>query len=499
MSDNKGLYGISQRIPPSNLQAEQALLGALLANNKAYEKVVEFLKPHHFADPVHGRIYQAIVHRIENGSIADAITLKSDLENSGILDDVGGTQYLAQLLASMVGILNAGEYGQAIHDAWLRRQLITIGETAVNLAFGVDPEVNVRNVVAGAISELMELADELPTDSIDFAMAASEVVRKAEAAYKGEAGTGGLHTGIPSVDKLWSGMWPGRLYYLMARSRSGKTPFMAQICRSIARRFQREADENTRASDCVHIFSLEMSAEDFQAVNIAGESKWTGDQIKSGQIGSDSDWFEFDQKAIQIGKLPIIVDDGKYDMAELAMRARVVHRQKRSRLIAIDYLELIKRSEKQWRMGPSDWVVHLGYELKSLAKELGVPILALRQINKARDKADSTRPAIGDLPYDGGQAADEIFALYRRELDMPPEPPGINFVRKAEDRAQKLWEWEEQKRVAAGQAEFIALKRRFGPTGTAHLRFVGSRMLFAEMELGQAQKEEHDFFNRGEA
>src|SRR5208282_812086 len=115
------LLGLSQRLPPSNLQAEQALLGALLANNKAYERVSEFLVPEHFADPIHGRIFQAIQRRVEAGQLADAVTLKAEFEHSGVLEEVGGTAYLAQLLTAMVGIINAGEYARAIHDAWLRR------------------------------------------------------------------------------------------------------------------------------------------------------------------------------------------------------------------------------------------------------------------------------------------------------------------------------------------------------------------------------------------
>ena len=136
------LLGLSQRLPPSNLQAEQALLGALLANNRAYERVSEFLAPEHFADPVHGRIYQAIARRVEAGQLADAVMLKAEFDHAGVLDEVGGTAYLAQLLSAMVGIINAGDYGRAVHDAWLRRQLIDIGETVVNNAFGAEPELD---------------------------------------------------------------------------------------------------------------------------------------------------------------------------------------------------------------------------------------------------------------------------------------------------------------------------------------------------------------------
>src|ERR1700751_1755354 len=152
------LVGISPRLLPSNTQAEQALLGALLANNKAYERVSEFLAPEHFVDPVHARIYQAIARRCEAGQIADPVTLRGEFEHSGVLDEVGGTAYLAQLLSAMVGIINAGDYGRAIHDAWLRRQLIDIGETVVNNAFGAQPELDGTGQVEAAEQALFDLA-----------------------------------------------------------------------------------------------------------------------------------------------------------------------------------------------------------------------------------------------------------------------------------------------------------------------------------------------------
>src|SRR5919202_5850 len=139
-----GLLGLSQRVPPQSPQAEQALLGALLANNKAYERVSEFLAPEHFADAVHGRIFRAIQRRIEAGQLADVVTLRPEFEHSGLLDEVGGPAYLAQLLSAMVGIINAGEYGRIVHDCWLRRQLVDVGEEVVNRAFGAEPELDAK-------------------------------------------------------------------------------------------------------------------------------------------------------------------------------------------------------------------------------------------------------------------------------------------------------------------------------------------------------------------
>src|ERR1700710_422425 len=180
------LLGLSQRVPPSNLQAEQALLGALLANNKAYERVSDFLAPEHFADPMHGRIFQAIARRVEAGQLADAVTLKAEFEHAGILEEVGGTAYLTQLLTAMVGIINAGDYGRAILDTWMRRQLIDIGGTGVNNASGADPELDGALQIEAAEQSLFDLAADNGTGGgfITFERALTDAIMGAERAFR---------------------------------------------------------------------------------------------------------------------------------------------------------------------------------------------------------------------------------------------------------------------------------------------------------------------------
>lgn len=473
------LFGVSQRTQPALPEAERALLGAILANNRAYDQVSRFLKPEHFADAINASIFQAIARHVEAGQHTDAITLRVEFENAGILNDVGGVAYLVELLASMIGIDTVSGYGHAIHDCWARRQIIVLGTNLVDRAFGSDPDLMAADVAQSAIDELATINQAIALDiTPDFATAARTVSDRAEAAFRGDSGSERLDTGIDSIDRLWNGLWPGRLYYLMARSRSGKTPAMLQFCRHIAR--------GLKAGEHVHVFSLEMPIEDLVVINVAGESKWSADDIRGGQIGDSADWVELDAVSKRIAALPIIVDDGRFTFPGLAVRARQIHRQKHTRLICVDYMDLVRRSDGQTRMGLAEWVPHLGYEFKGLAKELMVPIIVLRQVNKARDSADSTRPTLTDLPYDGGQAADEVHALYRRELDMPIEAPGLKFLKDAEKRAQASWEWEQQRAVAAGQAEFIALKRRFGPLGIASLRFEGRSMSLREIDLGVA-------------
>ena len=247
------LLGLSQRLPPSNVQAEQALLGALLANNRAYERVSEFLAPEHFADPIHGRIFQAIARRIEAGQLADAVTLKAEFEHSGVLEEVGGTAYLAQLLTAMVGIINAGEYGRAVHDAWLRRQLIDIGETVVNNAFGADAELDGAQQIEAAEHSLFQLATDgaVAGGFVTFERALTEAIHGAERAFKRAGHVSGLTTGLRDLDAKMGGLHPSDLVILAGRPGMGKTSLATKIAFGAAKALLAEAraDRSERAAE----------------------------------------------------------------------------------------------------------------------------------------------------------------------------------------------------------------------------------------------------------
>ena len=271
------LLGLSQRLPPSNLQAEQALIGALLANNRAYERVSEFLAPEHFADPVHGRIFQAISRRIEGGQLADAVMLKAEFEHAGVLDEVGGTAYLAQLLSAMVGIINAGEYGRAVHDAWLRRQLIDIGETVVNNAFGAEPELDGVKQIEAAEQSLFDLAKDGGGSGgfITFNTALRVAIEGAERAFNRPGHVSGLSTGLRDLDKKTGGLHGSDLVILAGRPGMGKTALATTIAYNAAKALlaeARQADRNALARKCVAIFSLEMSAEQLATPGLEPET-----------------------------------------------------------------------------------------------------------------------------------------------------------------------------------------------------------------------------------
>src|ERR1700689_1983190 len=307
------LFGLSQRLPPSNLQAEQALLGALLANNRAYERVSEYLAALHFADPIHGRIYQSIARRIEAGQLADAVTLKGEFEHSGILEEVGGTAYLVQLVSSMVGIINASEYGRTIHDTWLRRQLIDIGETVVNNAFGADAELDGPQQIEFAEQSLFNLAADGGTSGgfITFERALTDAIMGAERAFRRSGSVSGLSTGLRDVDSKMGGMHPSDLLILAGRPGMGKTALATKIAFGAAKALLSEAratDPNGVPKATVAVFSLEMSSEQLATRLLSEEARISGDRIRRGDIGQ-REFDKFVQVSREIGGLPLYIDD----------------------------------------------------------------------------------------------------------------------------------------------------------------------------------------------
>jgi replicative DNA helicase len=253
------LFGLSQRQPPANLEAEQALLGALLANNKAYERVSEFLAPEHFADAVHGRIFEAIARRIEGGQLADPVTLRATFEHSGLLDEVGGPAYLAQLLSAMVGIINAGDYGRTIYDAWIRRQLIDLGEVTVNRAFGAEPELDGTSQIEAAEQALFDLATKGGAEgsAMSFEAALTMAINTAARAFERDGKVSGLTTGLTDLDGKTGGLHPSDLLILAGRPGMGKTALATKIAYGAAQALLAEArvdNPNAEAKQAVAIF-----------------------------------------------------------------------------------------------------------------------------------------------------------------------------------------------------------------------------------------------------
>src|SRR5271166_2073016 len=484
------LLGLSQRLPPSNLQAEQALLGALLANNKAYERVSEFLLPVHFADPIHGRIFQAIQRRAEAGQLADAVTLKAEFEHSGVLEEVGGTAYLAQLLTAMVGIINAGEYGRAIHDAWLRRQLIDLGETVVNNAFGAEPELDGRAQIEVAEQSLFDLSNRGGEQGgfMTFERALTEALRSAEAAFKRTGHVSGISTGLRDLDGKMGGLHPSDLVILAGRPGMGKTALATKIAYGAARAMLEDARRTAQDAQpfgAVAIFSLEMSAEQLATRLLAEQARVSGDQIRRGDIRQkDFDRFYVISRDLQA--LPIHIDDTPA-ITLSAMRTRCRRLKQRAKglsLVVVDYLQLMRPS-----LGtkPENRVLEISQitqGLKALAKELAVPVLALSQLSRAVEGREDKRPQLSDLRESGTieQDADVVMFVYRDEYYIAQREPKIIAFDNEEKFQSTHAKWQSDMDQVHNVADLIIAKQRHGPTGRIKLFFEAAFTRFADLD-----------------
>ncbi len=484
------LLGLSQRHPPSNERAEMALLGALLANNKAYERISEFLAPEHFVDPVHGRIYQAIVRRVEAGQLADAITLKAEFEHSGLLDEVGGTKYFAELLTAMVGIINAGEYGRAVHDAWLRRQLIDIGEVVVNNAFGAEAEIDGRQQIELAESALFRLATQGGNDGgfVTFERALTEAILGAERAFRRAGHVSGLSTGLRDLDKKTGGLHPSDLMILAGRPGMGKTALATKIAFGAAHALVREAraeDPNAVPKGSVAVFSLEMSAEQLATRLLAEEARVSGDRIRRGEIGQ-RDFDRFVQVSREIAGLPLHIDDTPaITLSALRTRCRRLKRTKGLSLVVIDYLQLMRPSVGTKPESRVLEISQITQGLKAIAKELAVPVLALSQLSRAVESREDKRPQLSDLRESGTieQDADMVLFVYRDEYYLQQRAPK-QMAFDSEDKFQSaLDKWQRDMEQVHNKAEILIEKQRHGPTGKIDVLFEGEYTRFADLDV----------------
>ena len=420
----------SHRDPPVNIEAEQALLGAILANNAAYERVAEFLLPEHFADPVHSRIFEACGKLLDQSRLANAVTLKNLFEQSDELTDVGGAQYLAQLQGSYVSIINARDYARTIHDLSLRRQLITVGDDMVNDAFDYDPELSAMSQIEKAEMNLFSLAERGQTEGglKSFRVAITETIEMAEAAFRRDSHTTGVPTGFRDVDSLLGGLHKSDLIIVAARPSMGKTSFATNIAYNVAtsrRREQDPAGNDIESPEVVAFFSMEMSTEQLATRIISDITAVRSDSIRRGEIREE----EFDrlfEASRELHSLPLFIDDTPaLTIPALRTRARRLKRQQGLSLIVVDYLQLMQSTLRGRSDNRVQEVSEITRGLKAIAKELDVPVIALSQLSRATEQREDKRPQLSDLRESGSieQDADVVIFLFREEYYLARETP----------------------------------------------------------------------------
>jgi replicative DNA helicase len=476
------------RDPPVNYEAEQALLGAILANNAAYEKAADFLRPEHFAEPVHGRIYEACGTLIERGQVANAVTLKNVFERSEELAEVGGAKYLSELQGNYVSIINARDYGRTVHDLYLRRQLIAIGEDVVNDAFDHDLDTMATEQIEAAEQRLYTLAESGQTEGglKDFKTAVIESIQMTEAAVKRDSHVAGVATGLTDLDKLLGGLHRSDLVILAGRPSMGKTSLATNIAYNAAtsKRAERDAEGSlVELPQVVAFFSLEMSAEQLATRVVSEQAHVRSDAMRRGEIRQE----EFD-RLFEVSRalydLKLFIDDTPaLTVPALRMRARRLKRQHGLGLIIVDYLQLMQAAPGGRNDNRVQEVSEITRGLKAIAKELDVPLVALSQLSRQTEQRDDKRPQLSDLRESGSieQDADVVMFLYREEYYLAREKPSQRANESDDGFAKRLVSYEKRKEDAHHIAEVIVAKQRHGPIGMIQLHFTGEFTQFSDL------------------
>lgn len=483
IAQNRPSADADYRVMPHNEEVEQALLGALLVNNKSLEKVSEFLRAEHFYNPVHGRIYDAITKFIERGQDASPITLKNFFEKDADLSHVGGGQYLSDLAGNVISVVNVADYGQTVYELHLRRALVALGEDVVNDAYDHNVDLNAGQQIEQTERRLFDLATagDFKGGFVAFRESLTRAIQQAQLAYQREGQVTGVITGLADLDKKLGGLQNSDLVILAGRPSMGKSALATNIAFNAARAYLKS---HSKEGAVVGFFSLEMSAEQLATRVLADLSGVASDKIRRGEV-KDTDFHKFVEASQELSQVPLFFDDtAALTLSAIRTRARRLHRQHKLGMIVIDYLQLIQGSG---RNNNSDnrvqEISEITRGLKAIAKELQVPVLALSQLSRAVEQRDNKRPQLSDLRESGSieQDADVVMFVYREEYYLERDEPGRKPEENDEKFNQRYADWRKRMEESHNVAECIIAKQRHGPIGTIKLHFEGEFTRFTDL------------------
>lgn len=461
-------------LPPSNEEAEQALLGAILLNNAVLDREgVDALLPEHFVVPVHGRIFRAAQSKAKRGELADHTTLVAMFRDDPDLVEVGGASYLGRLMSVSASIVNAEHYARAIRAVFVQRRLVAAGHDIVEM--GMTAGDAVEDALAEAEAAVAAISDEAaPADRMQaLAGPLRGAVQQAEAAYK-HGGITGLPTGLLDLDRAITGLHRGNLVVLAARPAMGKTALGLNVSHHAAGR----AMEGQRQG--IAFFSMEMSAEELAARILADETGISVERVRGGRIGNE-DIAQLVAAADRLDRLPLFVDDTPaLTVGQVRLRARRLARHRTLALVVVDYIQLMTGSRSDNRVQE---ISEITRGLKEIAKDLNVPLLALSQLSRKCEEREDKRPILSDLRESGSieQDADVVIALYRDEVYVEREKPRETEKTKPEQLADQMQRWTDRMERSRGLAEAIILKNRHGATRTVMMHFDGARGRFENL------------------
>ncbi len=437
---------LSDRVQPQSIEAEQAVLGAVLIEGEALLVVMGRLSPEDFYRAAHQRIYEAMLRLNEENEPIDLITLTTDLQNHKLLEEVGGVGYLTELANAVPTASNVGYYAEILEEKAMLRRLIRAATQIVSSGYASEEDVN--QLISDAEQKILEISNRRGDGFISIRDVLMDVFERVEFLFNHKGGTTGIASGFPDLDKMTAGFQRNDLIIVAARPSVGKTAFALNIAQNVG----------VRSKESVAIFSLEMSASQLVQRMICAESNVDAGRMRTGFLEAD-DWEKLTMAIGSLSEAEIYIDDSpSITVADIRAKCRRLKKERGLGMILIDYLQLI-----HGRSGGGDnrqqEVSEISRTLKAIARELEVPVIALSQLSRGVEQRQDKRPMMSDLRESGSieQDADIVAFLYRDDY-YNPETEKKNII------------------------EIIIAKQRNGPTGTVELVFLKNFNKFVSVD-----------------
>ena len=457
---------------PSNIEAEQHLLGSVLVNNDIIDEIANTINSEKFYDPIHIKIYEVIENLNSKGMIANPITLKNYFEKNQGLDEVGGVDYLVKLTRFSSSVKQAIDYAKIVHENYVKRELVKISQLIKDDTLNIDEDKSSDTIIEDAEKLLFDLAERgsFSQSFIKFNLALDQSISMAEQAMKNDQGIVGVPTGLTDLDEKLGGLHKSDLVIIAGRPSMGKTALATNIAYHAAKDIQTKGKKSA-----VAFFSLEMSSEQLSTRILSEQSRIKSNDIRRGKA-TEEELGRYIETSRDIYELPLYIDETPaITISTLSNRARRIKRLFGLDLIVVDYIQLMRTNSKR-NDGRVQEISEITQGLKALAKELGVPVLALSQLSRAVEQRDDKKPQLSDLRESGSieQDADVVLFVFRQEYYEEKKQPKLGSIEYAE--------WQSKMSDIAGLAEILIGKQRHGPTGNIQVEFEGMYTKFKDLK-----------------
>ncbi|MDU7058429.1 replicative DNA helicase [Ligilactobacillus salivarius] len=454
---------MTDNLPPQNIEAEQAVLGAIFLNTDALADAMEYVEADDFYRRAHQILFQAMVDLNNDGEAIDVLTVQNYLTTNNQLDDVGGVAYIAELATSVPTAANAGYYAKIVEEKSMLRRLISTATNIITQANNGDDDV--PSLLDSAERQIMDVSERRNRSGFrEIKDVLNETLSDIDRLSQQSEDITGLPTGYREFDKMTAGLQPDNLIILAARPAVGKTAFALNIAQNVA----------TSTDTSVAIFSLEMSAESLVNRMLCAEGSINANHLRTGQL-DEGEWQNLIVAMGALSNTSIFIDDTPgIKMAEIRAKCRRLAKEKGNLgLVVIDYLQLIEGSNKESRQQE---VSEISRQLKKLAKELSVPILALSQLSRGVEQRQDKRPVLSDIRESGSieQDADIVAFLYRDD-----------YYERGESKSEENGDDQDSLNQDVGEVELIIEKNRAGARGTVKLLFIKSYNKFSNISYAQ--------------